>query len=206
MTKLFSLHQVSLEINNKSIIKNISMDIHDDSISVLMGPNGAGKSSLLRLLAGFTQPTRGNIIRNKILAEKPIGFLFQKSILLNRSVEDNLIHALRSTSPETTDKHISLINNELSKYSIRHLSDISAQKISIGEQQIVSLIRAKITNPSIMLLDEPTSSLDVDYTKRVEDFIKSISHNIKIIMVTHDLNQANRLSKNIINLDNGELK
>jgi len=57
-----------------------------------------------------------------------------------------------------------------------------------------------------MLLDEPTSSLDVDYTKRVEDFIKSISHNIKIIMVTHDLNQANRLSKNIINLDNGELK
>ena len=204
MSNLIELKNISLIIKNISIINNVSLSLENKGITLITGHNGAGKSSLLRLMAGFIKPTCGSISYQDPQQKLPIGFVFQKSVMLDRNVNENLLHAL-ACNDHTKDSNQKLVNQVLIKNNVFHLKYMSAKKISIGEQQIISVLRALIIKPLILFLDEPTSSLDPKYTKIVEILILEASRDIKVVLVTQSIEHLKIFNAEIIHLSNGGL-
>lgn len=197
---------LSYYIDSKEIISDLSVNIFSDKITIIMGPNGAGKSIFLKLLNGIIKPTSGKILWNKSkdfsLIMRKQALVFQKPILLRRSVMANL------------DFIDSLFNikSEFDKDQLLKIVDLLNQKnqparlLSLGEQQRLSLIRALLIRPSLIMLDEPTANLDPASTKIIEDIIVSLKEfGIKIIFVTHNILQAKRLADEVIFFDKGKL-
>ena len=197
---------LSYYIDSKAIISDLSVNIFSDKITIIMGPNGAGKSIFLKLLNGIIKPTSGKILWNKSkdfsLIMRKQALVFQKPILLRRSVMANL------------DFIDSLFNikSEFDKDQLLKIVDLLNQKnqparlLSLGEQQRLSLIRALLIRPSLIMLDEPTANLDPASTKIIEDIIVSLKEfGIKIIFVTHNILQAKRLADEVIFFDKGKL-
>ena len=124
--------------------------------------------------------------------------------MLDRNVNENLLHAL-AYNGNTKDSNQKLINQALVKNNVFHLKYKSAKKISIGEQQIISVLRALIIKPLILFLDEPTSSLDPKYTKIVESLILEASRDIKVVLVTQSTEHLKIFNAEVIHLSNGGL-
>ena len=204
MSNLIELKNISLVIKNISIINNISLNLGKRGTTLVTGHNGAGKSSLLRLMAGFIKPTKGNILYGGSQEKLPIGFVFQKPVMLDRNVNENLLHAL-AYNGNTKNINQSLIDQTLRINNVFHLRDLSAKKISVGEQQIISVLRGLIIKPPILFLDEPTSSLDPEYTQIVENLILKASKEIKIVLVTQSTTHLKLFNDEIIYLSRGKL-
>ena len=205
MSRLLEFKDVSLTVKDKIIINKVSLVVENKGISVITGSNGAGKTTLLRLMGGLITPTEGEITRHNHNPGSPIGFVFQNSILLRRTVRNNLYHALLCTQHSAGEQYNKIIDENLKKHSIYHLAEIPAHKLSIGEQQIISTIRALIISPCALFLDEPTSSLDPTYTKAVEKLIGEASKQIKVVLVTQNQDQVKMFGNNILHLSNGQL-
>ena len=201
-----SFHNVSLKLDNNYFFNKLSFKINTNGISVLIGSNGAGKSTCIKLLTGLIKPHSGKVlfsIHNKSL--DTIGYVPQKIILLRRSVEKNLLHTL-SISNYPTNKKKQRIKEILKFAKLEHLAKDSARNLSIGQQQLVSIMRALVIRPSFLFLDEPCANLDPKTTRIIENLIKIVSKSgVKIIIVTHDLFQAKRLANDILFFQNGKI-
>ena len=167
---------LSYFIDEKEIISDLNINIFSDEITIIMGPNGAGKSIFLKLLNGIIKPTSGKILWNK---KKDFSFflgrqalVFQKPILLRRSVAANLdfIHNLTNIKDKYDQDQLLKIVDLLNK------KNQPARLLSFGEQQRLSLIRALLFRPSLLMLDEPTANLDPASTKIIEDIIVSLKY------------------------------
>jgi len=203
MSNSIQFNNVSYIVKNKTIISNISFNISEEGISVLIGQNGSGKTTLLRLMAGLIKPSQGKIIYNN---KTRIGFVFQQNIFLNRSVNDNLYHAMScSLNGKNKKNYENIIRTMLDEFNMLHLLKMNAKKLSGGEQQFVSLIRSVIINPDILFLDEPTSNLDIKYKDLAEKLILDYSKKVKVIMVTQNTRQANRLANQVLSIKDGTL-
>ena len=192
-------------IGSKEILSNLNIKITSDKITVIMGPNGAGKSVFLKILNGIIRPTSGKILWNeqvdKSLVLNGQALVFQKPILLRRSVEANLDFFDKLTNLNNYDK-----NQLLKIVDLLDQKNQPARLLSLGEQQRLSLIRALLLRPRLIMLDEPTANLDPASTKIIEDIIISLKEfGIKIIFVTHNILQAKRLADEVIFLDKGKM-
>ena len=206
MSKNIEIRNLIYSVKNKNIIDNINLTIPMNGTTLINGHNGAGKSTLLNLIAGFIKPTSGNIISHHLNAKQPIGFVFQKSILLNRSVKENLLHSLRASNQTRSKKFLeSTINKSLEAQNISHLSETLASNLSIGEQQLVSIIRAHIIKPKIIFFDEPTSNLDPVFHKRTINLLRELSDQMKIVIVSQCISHALEFNDQIITLKNGKI-
>jgi len=198
-------HNVSLKLDNNFFFKKLSFEINTKGISVFIGANGAGKTSCIKLLTGLIKPDSGEVLfstNKKIL--NLIGYVPQKIILLRRSVEKNLLHTLSiSNYPTNKKKRI----KEILKFAkLEHLAKQSARNLSIGQQQLISIMRALAIRPSFLFLDEPCANLDPKITQIIENLIKTVSKSgVKVIIVTHDLFQAKRLANDILFFHNGKI-
>jgi len=198
-------HNIYLKLDNNFFFKKLSFEINTNGISVFIGSNGAGKTSCIKLLTGLIKPHSGSVLfstNNKIL--NLIGYVPQKIILLRRSVEKNLLHTLSiSNYPTNKKKRI----KEILKFAkLEHLAKQSARNLSIGQQQLISIMRALAIRPNFLFLDEPCANLDPNTTQVIEDLIKIVSKSgVKIIIVTHDVFQAKRLANDILFFHNGKI-
>jgi putative ABC transport system ATP-binding protein len=174
-----------------------------------LGPSGAGKSSLLRLLCRLDEPTDGLIIfrgddyRNHRPNElrKQIGYLFQTPHLFPGTIRDNFLFA----DSEINDDNI---NNLLKVAGLNSaIAGEEAENLSVGERQRVSIARLLALEPSVVLLDEPTSAIDPANKYLIEDLIRRLyrDNNITVIMVSHDPAQALRMSGETLLIVDGRL-
>ena len=199
------IKNLNYSIGSKEILYNLNIKIISDRITVIMGPNGAGKSIFLKILNGIIRPTTGKILWNekfdKSLVLNGQALVFQKPILLRRSVEANLDFFDKLTNLNNYDK-----NQLLKIVDLLDQKNQPARLLSLGEQQRLSLIRALLLRPRLIMLDEPTANLDPASTKIIEDIIISLKEfGIKIIFVTHNILQAKRLADEVIFFDKGKL-
>lgn len=220
VTNLFPLKVENLSLNfggrNKAqpLINGMSFTINQSGITAIMGPNGAGKSLTLRLLHGLLIPTSGKInwyqkgenSKQTKAIQNQQAMVFQKPVLLRRSVTENLRYTLRVKNITDKNEQQKLIDEALEKAGLEDQAKNPARRLSGGEQQKLAMVRALMTRPAILFLDEPTASLDPNATKAIEDMVLSASEaGTKIIIVTHDIGQANRITDEIIFLNKGQM-
>ena len=204
-----TIRQLVYRVGTQRLIDGIDLTIEQGSRTVIMGPNGAGKSLLLRLLHGLLTPTTGEICWGATprmdQARRRQALVFQRPVLLRRSVAANLRFALklrRSTRAERAER----LRHILELAGLSRLADRPARVLSQGEQQRVALARALVLEPEVLLLDEPTGSLDPASTEAIEELMLAAhKRGTKIILVTHDMAQARRLADEAVLLERGRV-
>lgn len=193
-------------VEHKPLLQSVDLHISSDGICMIIGHNGAGKSLLLRLLHGLLTPTDGTISwagtdASLTNTRQQQAMVFQKPLMLKRSVADNIRYVLK-----LRDKPPDELQRVLQSSGLQNKSNQSAGSLSGGEQQRLAIARALATRPSVLFLDEPTANLDPQATQQIEaQIINAKQQNIKIIMVTHDIAQARRLSNEIVFMHTGQL-
>ena len=177
--------------------------------SVLVGPNGAGKSLLLHVLAGLKIPDRGSVLWNGVPPSRDrycrFAMVLQSAVLLRRSALANVEFALRAVghgAVEATQR----ARRVLEEAGLTKLSSASARVLSGGERQRLALARALATQPDILFLDEPTSSLDPASVLAIERMVQAASgKGMRIVFIAHDLAQARRISDDILFMHQGRI-
>ena len=202
------LDGVGFEAGGKRLIKDLNLRLEAGPFTVVLGPNGAGKSLLLRLCHGLLQPETGMITWGGLPPEparRHQAMVFQRPVLLRRTAAGNIAYALAAKGVPRGER-AALVEAALARAGLNRLRDRPARVLSGGEQQRLALARALALKPQALLLDEPTSNLDVSATAAVEELIRLIrAGGTKVIMTTHDLGQARRLADEILFLDRGRL-
>ena len=200
MNSLIKINNITHIINNKKIIDIDKLNITGEGISFIIGPNGAGKTTLLKILSRIITPTHGTV---KYLNEYESAYVFQDPVFLNRNVVENLKYVLEIKMKKRLtcdDKHII---NTLDEYQLLHIKNVNANHLSGGEKQIISLIRAILTRPKILFLDEPTSNLDSIYKNMIQKIITNYSIDNKVVWITQGNQYKDAAESQIIKLSKG---
>ncbi len=205
---------LSLQLEGRNILTDITLQL-PQGITALIGPSGAGKSSLLRCINRLHEYWAGNIDIAGICVRdidadalrRQIGLIGQKPAIFPCSIRENVIFGLprrqrKSVCDEAVRK--ALIQAALWQEVSDRLHD-DARTLSIGQQQRLCLARALILNPSFLMLDEPTSALDPRSRDIIERSLRKIGCRMPLLWVTHDLEQARRISEHIIFICDGKL-
>lgn len=200
------IKNISILLNDRLILRNINCQINDKSITAILGPNGAGKSLLLQTINGLTPILNGEITYNLRQLDDNIrkqqAMVFQSPTLLRRTVLGNM-EFVNSINKNTNMLDVKSI---LKKVGLEAFNNKPARLLSGGEKQRLSLARALLIQPKLLLLDEPTANLDPYSLKLIEDLIsEENSKGTTIILTTHDMSQAKRLASDIIFINKGEI-
>ncbi|UCE13010.1 MAG: phosphate ABC transporter ATP-binding protein [Candidatus Heimdallarchaeota archaeon] len=208
----FCLRNIFYQINSKRILTDINIRIERSGITGIVGPSGSGKSTLLRLLNKLVSPSEGRILLegqdyNTIPVRelrKRIGLVQQRPYLFPGTVRYNLQYGPKIW--EVTHSEETLVDLLTRVALQKEFLDRDVDGLSGGEQQRVSLARSLANKPSVLLLDEPTSSLDIVSEEIIENTVKDLARDgTKIIIVTHSLEQTRRLTDHLLFLKEGRL-
>ena len=194
---------LTLSYDENIILSECNLRLKEGEILVILGPSGCGKTTLLRAIAGFVQPDNGTIhLNGRILnelqpEERNIGMLFQRPVLFpHKDVLGNILFAYRRRK----DRKMKDVDEIMKDMGLLSMKNQSIETLSGGEAQRVVLARALLTNPELLLLDEPLSSLDLDVRRQLALEIRATlkSKNIAAIHVTHDHEEAAIIGDRII--------
>ena len=206
------VNNLSKKYSNKLAVKNINFKINENEIIGLLGPNGCGKTTTIAMILGLLKPTSGEILIN--------GFNIEKNRI-------KLLHKINFISPYielpkklTVKQNLTVYGKLYSvkdlNYKIEHLSqklrldnllNRITGELSSGQKNRVSLAKALINDPSVLLLDEPTSSLDPETGDYIRSFIENYCSNkkISILLASHNMNEVERLCNKIMMMKNGSI-
>ena len=204
------IDNLTKKYGKKTVLDIKSLTIEKEKITCITGPNGCGKSTLLNIIAGLDDEFSGDISYNGQALSRSIAdnmtYVFQKPYLFKRSVLENIAYPLklRGLSHEQRDKRAMEM---MVRFEIEGLKDERADLLSGGESQKVALARALVFEPKLLLLDEPTSSIDPDSIEVMEREILDFNKKTQatIVIVTHNMDQASRLCHNILSLNQGKV-
>lgn len=202
------LDRVSVRAGSTTIMDRVSLSISSGLPTVVVGPNGAGKSTLLRLCMGLLAPSEGRITWGGRQDAAPTrrAFVFQRPVMLRRTASANIAFGLKHAD-YPREKIAARTSELLERVGLSHLATRGARRLSGGEQQRLALARALARDPELLLLDEPTASLDPAATRSVEEIVRSASQSgIKIVMASHDLGQVRRLAGEVIFMVRGTVR
>lgn len=209
----FDINDLNLWYGKNHALKNITFPIYDQDVTAIIGPSGCGKSTFIKTLNLMNQSVPGikmsgeinydgvNILSDKVdLVDlrKKVGMVFQKGNPFPQSIYNNItfgpkVHGVKKKAEldeivETTLKNVALWDE------VRDRLDAPAMGLSGGQQQRLCIARALATKPEILLMDEPTSALDPISTVKIEELISELKKKYTIVIVTHNMQQAARVS------------
>jgi tungstate transport system ATP-binding protein len=201
------LENVAASAGDVAILDGVSLTFSAGAPTILIGPNGAGKTTLLRLTMGLIPPSRGRLTwggRADVMPEH-CAIVFQRPVMLRRSTAGNIHYALAAAGIPR-DIRDARCAELLALVGLAALAGRPARRLSGGEQQRLALARALAKDPAVLLLDEPTASLDPAATKAIEDVVRAVAaRGIKVVMATHDLGEARRLAGDVVLLHRGRV-
>ena len=224
MTIKIKVENLNFYYGSFQALKDINIDIHENRITALIGPSGCGKSTFIKTIdrmydliedtkADGTIAFEGiNVLdENTDVVElrKRIGMVFQKPNPFPKSISENVLYAVKRHGDQDKKEYASIIENALKKASlwdeVKHKLNQSAFSLSGGQQQRLCIARTLATKPDIILMDEPTSALDPIATSKIEELLQELKKEYTVIIVTHSMQQAARISDYTAFFLSGEL-
>ena len=214
--KIIELKDITLQFHDadEPVLKGIDLGIHNNEFVTLLGPSGCGKTTLLRIIAGFTEPDSGELLLNgrdlKPLPphKRPINTVFQKYALFpHLDVYENVAFGLRiSRCPE--EEISRRVKEMLHVVGLDGFLSRKIDSLSGGQQQRVAIARALVNRPRVLLLDEPLGALDLRLRKDMQVELKRIQQamGITFIFVTHDQEEALTMSDTVVVMDKGRIQ
>ncbi|MBW2105552.1 MAG: phosphate ABC transporter ATP-binding protein [Deltaproteobacteria bacterium] len=198
---------------NDKALKDVSMLIQENKITALIGPSGCGKSTFLRVLNRMNDLIHGTRLEGKVLIDrhdiysnttdvvelrKRVGMVFQKSNPFPKSIFDNVAYGSRAHGIRDKTRLTNIVEESLKKAAlwdeVKDKLKQPAMDLSGGQQQRLCIARALAINPEIILMDEPASALDPISTAKIEELIRILKEKYTIVIVTHNMQQAARVS------------
>ena len=215
-----SEHPAAIEVKHMNfyygehqVLFDVFLTVPERSVTALIGPSGCGKSTFLRTLNRMNDLIEGSRCQGEILVErqnimdpavdvvllrKHVGMVFQKSTPFPKSIFDNVAYGPRVSGEKNRSALADLVEDCLKKAAlwdeVKDRLTTSAMSLSGGQQQRLCIARTLATNPKIILMDEPASALDPASTDRIENLIGELCANYTIVIVTHNMQQASRVS------------
>jgi len=224
MSKIITSKDLHLYYGKKEALKGIDMEIEKGEITAMIGPSGCGKSTYLRSLNRMNDLIPGVTITGSVMYKgkdiyspktdtvnlrKEIGMVFQQPNPFPFSIYENVIYGLKLKGEKDKNKLDQVVEESLKAASV--WNDVkdklheSALSLSGGQQQRVCIARVLAVNPEVILMDEPTSALDPVSTGKIENMLLELKENYTIIIVTHNMSQASRISDRTAFFLQGEL-
>lgn len=209
---------------NKQVLYDINLNIPKNSITAIMGPSGCGKTTLLKCINRLNDLNEDFRMTGKIIIDgkniydsdvdvtelrKKVGMVFQKPNPFPMSIFDNIAFGLKIHGIKDKNKIRKIVEESLKKVAlwdeVKDRLKENALKLSGGQQQRLCIARVLALNPEIILLDEPTSALDPISARKIEDLLVELKKNYTIVIVTHNVQQAARISDYVAFLYLGRL-
>lgn len=210
MKKLLEIKHLYKSFDKLDILKDINLDVNDGDVVVIIGPSGSGKSTLLRCINKLETLTKGNIlldgknIDDSLEFHKKIGMVFQSfNLFENLTVLDNITLAPIKTKTLSEIDAVKRAKELLKMINLESKINEYPRSLSGGEKQRVAIVRSLIMSPEIMLFDEPTSALDPEMIGEVLSLMKTLSSNMTMVIVTHELDFAKEIANRVIFMDDG---
>jgi phosphate transport system ATP-binding protein len=218
-----SVKDLNLFYGEKQALKNINIDIKENKVTALIGPSGCGKSTFLRTLNRMNDLIENVTIDGKIVIDgkdiyesqdvidlrTKVGMVFQKANLFPMSIYDNIVYGPRIQGVKDKKVLDKIVEESLEGAAIwddvKDSLKSSALGLSGGQQQRICIARTMAMKPKVILMDEPTSALDPISTAKVEELIASLKGQYTIVIVTHNMQQAARISDETAFFLNGEI-
>ncbi len=211
--RVLQLTDVSKRFGTVTALSDVSLSVAEGEFVTLLGPSGCGKTTLLRIIAGFEQATTGRLlfkgadIGRRPPERRPFKLVFQSYALFpHMSVFDNVAYGLRVTKVERTE----VKRRVLAALEMVGMSSLALRRpraLSGGQQQRVALARALVTEPEVLLLDEPLGALDLQLRKRMQVELRAIQHRLRtaFIYVTHAQDEALTMSDRVVLMSQGRV-
>ncbi len=220
---ILSVRGLTVRAKDRSILDHVSLDFPPRSMTAIVGPSGCGKTTFIRCLNRMVELTAGLTVEgevrylgqdiydaavNPVLVRRRIGMVFQRPTVFPTSIYENAAFGLRLThqDEETVDRAVAQALVRAGLWDeVKGDLDRSALSLSGGQQQRLCIARTLAVNPRVLLLDEPTSALDPGATQRVEATLRRLKEEIVLVLVTHNVGQAARVSERVAFLHSGRL-
>lgn len=211
---MITVKNLNKSFKDNKVLNNISFELNQGEIGVLLGKSGAGKTTILRCINGLEEFDSGEIIIDKEITKTSkdiqklrgkIGMVFQNfNLFPHMSVIENVIESPINVFKIKKEKAIESAKEILRLVGLEDKLNSYPCELSGGQQQRVAIARACALNPKILCFDEPTSALDPDTIKNIITIMKKLkSQGMTILIITHDVNFANEVSDKIINIKEG---
>ncbi len=215
MVAVTSFRNVSKYYGDVTAAHNLNLDVTPGEFLSLLGPSGCGKTTSLRMIAGFDQPSAGEVflegecVNNVPAYRRPVNMVFQQYALFpHLNVMDNVAYGLRQLSPKPLAKEIdNRVSEMLELVQLASFNQRRIWEFSGGQQQRVALARSLINKPKVLLLDEPLAALDRKLRREMQIELQNLQRNVGItfILVTHDQEEALSMSDRVCIMQDGEI-
>ena len=203
--ELINISNLSYKYHKTDVLENINLIIKDDDFLAIIGPNGGGKSTLLKLILGLLTPQNGTIINN--IKTNQVGYVPQNTNLnidFPITALEIVLMGIISSKKQIfgySKEDIEKAKSSLAKVSMTDFANSKIGDLSGGQRQRVFIARALCSNPKILLLDEPTASIDVKGQREIYELLKELNKSICIVVVSHDISVLLNYAKNVAHIN-----